>query len=165
MSAGVQRIDIAVTNALNRRQARLAIGVVAAGCIAVALLWTARGFWPVLPFAGLEILVFALALRANRRRALQWQTIFISEDQIRIRKRGKSGTAREVVFPRYWTRVKLSRSAIASHPGRLTLESSGKSCEVGEFLTEDRRRELARQLRGLVGRMGEIPAPDRVSPG
>ncbi len=157
MSSGVSRIDLAATNALNPRQARLFIAVVAAGCLTVAVVWTARGFWPVLPFAGLEVVLVALALRVNRRRALLTQTIWVSDDEVRIRKREKNGVEREVVFPRYWTRVKLSRSAITSHPARLTLESSGKSCEVGEFLTEERRRELARELRGLVGGMGENP--------
>ena len=157
MDAGIQRIELSARNSLDPRQTRLFLLGVGAGCLAIGLLWTARGLWPVLPFAGLEVLVLYLALKLNQRRALRAQTILISEAEVRVVKRETDGSAAEVVFPRYWTRVKLAKSVIASHPNRLTLEYSGKSCEVGEFLTEDRRSELARQLRGLVGRLGEIP--------
>lgn len=35
-------------------------------CFGIAALFTAQGFWPVLPFAGLEILVLGWALACSR---------------------------------------------------------------------------------------------------
>lgn len=165
MAMELRRIDLAATNALDARGVRWVVAVAAVGCFIVALYWTLKGFWMTMPYAVLEVVALAVALRINRKRALLVQSILVSEGEIRIRKQGKTGAIQEMVFPRYWTRVKLQRSAIASHPARLTFESGGKSCEVGEFLTEDRRLELARELQGLVGRMGESPAMSPVPPG
>ena len=38
------------------------------------------------------------------------------------------------------------------------LESHGRACEVGRFLTEDERRSLAARLKQLVGNVNESPA-------
>jgi hypothetical protein len=39
----------------------------------------------------------------------------------------------------------------------LTIESSGRACEIGSFLTEEDRCRLAERLRYLVGGMNESP--------
>lgn len=165
MGAQLHRIDIAATNSLDARGVRWVVAIAAVGCFVVALYWTLKGFWMTMPYAVLEVVALAWALQANRKRALLVQTILVSEAEIRVRKQDKSGTAQEWVFPTYWTRVRLRKSAIASHPAHLTFESGGKSCEIGEFLTEERRLDLAHELQGLVGGMGESPATRVVPPG
>jgi uncharacterized membrane protein len=44
------------------------------------------------------------------------------------------------------------------HPSRLTIESHGRRCEVGSFLTEQERRGLAQRLTRLIGRIDESPS-------
>jgi len=44
------------------------------------------------------------------------------------------------------------------HPSRLVIESHGRACEVGRFLTEEERIGLAGRLRQLVGKSSESPA-------
>jgi hypothetical protein len=46
---------------------------------------------------------------------------------------------------------------VRSHPSRLTIESMGRVCEVGPFLTEEDKRGLARRLAVLIGRVSESP--------
>ena len=41
---------------------------------------------------------------------------------------------------------------------RLTIESHGRACEVGRFLTDDERCRLAARLERLVGKTSESPA-------
>jgi uncharacterized membrane protein len=62
------------------------------------------------------------------------------------------------VFPRHWVKVKLHAPLAALHPSRLLLESHGRACEVGKFLTEDERRSLAARLKQVVGNVNESPA-------
>ena len=62
------------------------------------------------------------------------------------------------VFKRHWTRVKVRQARSRLHPSRLLIESQGKSCEVGVFLTEDERRRVALQLTSLIGGMNAAPA-------
>jgi uncharacterized membrane protein len=122
--------------------------------IAGSLAW--HGMWPILPFAGLEMLVLGWALRVSLRRRNFSQTIVVSEDRITVQTR--NGTLREQFeFPRHWAQVKLQRAESRWHPSRLTVQSHGRSCEIGGFLTEEERRALAGRLMRSVGRVNESP--------
>jgi uncharacterized membrane protein len=132
----------------------------ASGCLAplgIATFFTLRGFWPVLPFAGLELLLLGWALRASLERRFHRQTITVTESEVSIESCVRSHCA-EVVFPRHWAQVKLRRPAARLHPSRLTIESHGRQCELGSFLTEEERRGLALRLQRLIGRVNESPS-------
>lgn len=157
MAPAVLRIELAPHCSLSERQALGFFLGTCAGSFGLALLFTTRGFWPVLPFAGLEMAVLGLALRASFRRRQVRQIILISEDEVRVEARGIRGCRKDFVFPRHWAQVKLRAAIVRSHPSRLTIESMGRSCEVGEFLTEEDRRGLARRLAMLIGKVSESP--------
>ena len=91
-----------------------------------------KGFWPILPFAGLEMVVLAWALKASLERRFHSQTIIVSEGEVSIESRERERCAR-VVFPRHWAQVKLRRADSSLHPSRLTIESHGRQCELGSF--------------------------------
>lgn len=137
--------------------ARMFLGIVGATTLAVAAVFTLQGFWPVLPFAGLEVALLAWAVRTSMRAGSERETITIGEQWITVRRSGRAGEY-SAVFPRHWSRVKLHAPSTALHPSRLTLESHGRACEVGRFLTEDERRGLAARLKQLVGNVNESPA-------
>jgi uncharacterized membrane protein len=151
------RFELAPNCSLTPQGARLFVGSLAAVTFAVAGFFALQGFWPVLPFAGLEIGLLAWAVRASMRRGSERELIVVSEEQVVIERRVPSGS-RRTVFPRHWARVTLRGPLRAPHPSRLTIESHGRACEVGRFLTEDERRRLAARLERLVGRTSESPA-------
>jgi uncharacterized membrane protein len=139
---------------------RGALAFFLSACIAptlIALLLALRGFWPVLPFAGLELVVLAWALRASLERGHHQQCITVTEAEVRVDSSGR-GTHERIVFPRHWARVKLRRPATRLHPSRLVIESHGRQCELGSFLTEEERCGLALRLQRLVGRIDESPS-------
>jgi uncharacterized membrane protein len=136
--------------------ARVFIATVGGTTFAVAAFFTLRGFWPVLPFAGLEVGLLAWATSVSMRNRRQLETIYIEADRITIRHIGEKGEAVSV-FPRHWARVTLHAPPTALHPSRLLLESHGRAREVGRFLTEDERRTLAARLKQLVGNVNESP--------
>jgi uncharacterized membrane protein len=115
-----------------------------------------KGFWPILPFAGLEMALLAWALKVSLERRFHSQTITVTEREVRIESRERTGRER-VVFPRHWAQVKLRRPTASLHPSRLTIESHGRQCELGNFLTEEERRGLALRLQRLIGRVNESP--------
>jgi uncharacterized membrane protein len=133
------------------------IAVVAGTCLAVAGVFAAQGFWPVLPFAGLEVGLLVWAVRASMREGSKRETIEIDEERITIRRLDARGEHFSV-FPRHGSRVTLRTPQTALHPSRLVLESRGRACEVGRFLTEDARQSLALRLQQLVGNVNEPPA-------
>jgi uncharacterized membrane protein len=153
----VRRLELSRGNALTPKSALLLIGIVAGATLLVAGIFTVQGFWPVLPFAGLEIALLIWAVRTSMRMGLQRETITISEEYVTVQHRSPDGDW-DSVFPRHWTRVKLHAPLAALHPSRLMLESRGRAYEVGRFLTEDDRRGLAVRLKQLVGNVNESPA-------
>ena len=115
-----------------------------------------RGMWPVLPFAGLEMLALAWALRLSMRRRLYSQTIRLTEELVRVETR-IGQRSHQIEFTRHWARVKLRDADFRLHPTRLVIESHGQACEVGGFLNEEERRALAVQLMRSIGRVNESP--------
>jgi uncharacterized membrane protein len=152
-----ERIDIVPNCSLSTRGALVFFGSLCFATFGIAGLMTLRGFWPILPFAGLEMGLLGWALRRSLERRHHTETITVSEDDVRIEQRDRAHYV-EVVFPRHWARVKLRRPHSRLHPSSLTIESHGRRCEVGSFLTEQERRGLAQRLTRLIGRINESPS-------
>jgi uncharacterized membrane protein len=111
------------------------------------------GYWPVLPFAGLELLALGWAVYQVAQHGRRRQVITITADRIRIEKgrlHGRRNTgggpesSRE--FPRAWARVELVKPRRGWYPSRLLIGASGKAVPVGEFLTDEEREELKTRL-------------------
>ena len=156
MSFASQRIQIAPNCSLTPRTALLFFLPRCCVSLTVAGLLTTQGFWPVLPFAGLEMGVLGWALHASLRRRFQSETITLSDDHVAVEARNGSRLA-TAVFPRHWARVKLRAARAPLHPSSLYIESHGRACQIGSFLTEEERRGLAARLRPLIGRGAESP--------
>jgi uncharacterized membrane protein len=127
--------------------------------LSIAGLFAAQGFWPVFPFAGLEMAVLAWALKMSLRGRHVWQGISVSAAQIVIELRTYA-TYERLVFPRHWAKVTLRASYTTLHPSRLLIESHGRTCEIGGFLTEEERRGLATRLKQVIGTVNESPPLD-----
>ncbi len=122
----------------------------------IAGLFAALGFWPVLPFAGLEMLVLGWALALTLRQRHVLERIEISHAEVVVEARSLRRRER-IVFPRHWAKVTLRVSHTALHPSRLFIESQGRVFEVGRFLVEEERRALAARLQQLIGNMNSSP--------
>lgn len=151
------RIELAPNCSLTPRGARWFVGSLASVTFAVAGFFALQGLWPVLAFAGLEIGLLAWAVRASRRQGAEREVILVSGENVVVERCGPAGS-RLTVFPRHWSRVTLRGPQTAPYPSWLAIESHGRACEVGRFLTEEERRGLAERLRLLVGKTGESPA-------
>jgi uncharacterized membrane protein len=158
-AAPLHRIELAPNCSLTPQSARAFVVGLAGITFAVAGFFALQGMWPILPFAGLEIGLLWWAVRTSLRAGQQRELILISDDSVVIERHGPPRPAR-TVFARHWATVKLRDPPVAQHPSRLMIESHGRACEVGRFLTEEERLGLAGQLRQLVGRSSESPALD-----
>jgi uncharacterized membrane protein len=141
---------------LSVRGALLFFGIVCLGTFGVAGVATALGYWPVLPFAGAEMLLLGWALYSNMQRRFERESILVTETEVVIE--DLRANPQRVVFPRHWARVKIRRPKSPLHRGQLVIESHGRGREIGKFLTEEERRQLAAELRLLIGDMNQSPA-------
>jgi len=157
------RIEICPHCSLSVGAAALFFGSVCFVSFAIAAIMASQGFWPVLPFAGLEMAVLGWALKNSMSRRHHRQTITVTDDDVSVESRDREHSV-QVVFPRHWAQVKLRRPVSRLHPSRLTIESHGRQFELGSFLTEEERRGLALRLQRLIGRVNESPSLARVLP-
>lgn len=117
----------------------VAVSLVVAGSFAAA------GYWPILPFAGLELAALGAALTHSMRRSRRRELIDIDERRVRVRKTAAQRQI-EFEFQRPWTRVELEQPVSTTWPSRLWLRSMGRKVEIGAFLTERERNGLRHRL-------------------
>jgi uncharacterized membrane protein len=120
--------------------------VVAFSLLGISVAFVLNGFWPVLPFAGLELLALGVAFYLCHLRS-QWREIVaIDADIVRVEK-GRRQAEERWECPSFWARVQLEKSPIAWYPSTLTIAYQGRRVEIGRFLSEDERGALADALR------------------
>src|ERR1700722_11723038 len=151
-----QRIELQPNCSLKPAGATLLFVATCLFSMGFALFFVFRGFWPVLPFAALEMLALGLALQASMRPVNYSQTVLITDPQTSLVSPSRHG-AQKQEFARHWAKVRLRSPSRRHGTSRLTIESHGRACEVGSFLTRERRCRLAERLRYLVGGMNESP--------
>jgi len=161
VQAAVRHIDIAPHCSLSTRGALVFFGSICLVTFGVATAATLLGFWPVLPFAGAEMALLGWALYTSMQRRHEHESIDVTENEVVIEYTPAHQTPQRVVFPRHWARVKIRRPNSPLHRGQLVIESHGRAYEVGKFLTEEERRQLAAHLRRLIGDMNQSPALPR----
>ena len=101
------------------------------------------GAWPILPFAGLEILALAGAFYLNGRHAADYERIALSGQKLVVEASDAGRVACHEFDPR-WLRVAERR---LGHDCRLLLCSRGSELEIGRHLDAERRASLAQRLR------------------
>ncbi|MBC8024062.1 MAG: DUF2244 domain-containing protein [Burkholderiales bacterium] len=159
MRAAAHHIDLCPHCSLSPRGAVIFFALVCGVTLGIAGAATVLGFWPVLPFAGLEMLILGWALHSNMQRREEREHIAVTEAEVVIDY--ARGTPQRIVFPRHWARVKIRRPKSPLHRGHLVIESHGRAYEVGKFLTEEERHQLAARLGHLIGGMSQSPALPR----
>lgn len=136
---------------LTPRQVARAYAVLCCASGAVAAGFLLRGVWIILAFSCCELALVGLALLVYARHALDHERIALSEHCLLV-ECVQAGRRRQARLDPLWTRV--LEGGHAGHDGHdggrhalLRLESRGVQVEVGRFVTEARRRQVAAELR------------------
>ena len=111
-------------------------------CMTFAIGFFVLGATMILPFAGLEILILFLVLKANRNWLNQSEKIELDKLYVKIKK-GKN----DLIFDRF-----LSKFSIVDHKTkkRIFITSDKKKVEIGSFLNEEEIEELITLLKKKV---------------
>lgn len=149
-------IHVSANCSLSQRGAWIFFGVVAASSLAVAGFFAWHGFWPVLPFAGLELLVLGFVLGYSMRQGSQREVISVYADQVVVERETADGRD-EARFQRHWVHTRLVSPRGRARRSRLLLCAHGREWEVGAMLNESARASLGRRLADLVGGVGTAP--------
>jgi len=122
---------------------------VALSLLGISVGFVLKGFWPVLPFAGLELVALGAAFYLCLARS-QWREIIsIDSDIVRVEK-GRRRAEERWECPSFWARIQLEKSPIAWYPSRLVIRYQGRQVEIGRFLNDNERTALADALRRFL---------------
>ncbi|TGD73995.1 DUF2244 domain-containing protein [Mangrovimicrobium sediminis] len=115
-------------------------------CLGAAIGFSLLGAWPILPFAGLEMLALGSALYYCHWKLQYRQVITLSDDSVRIDKGH--------YYPRQSWQFKRQRAGLTivprNHPWEspdLALHDRSETVRIGEFLNREDALELLALLR------------------
>ncbi len=132
---------------LSAGEAVAVFAFIAGASLTIAFLFVFQGYWPVLPFAGLELAFLAWALRASWRNGQAREELEIDAEAIVIRRyRGGDSHATTTRLPRTWTRAAIIRGSGPRGGEQLALGQRGRWWVIGRFLADEERRSLHARL-------------------
>ena len=126
---------------LTPRQFGLAYGMLGAAMLLIGLGFALSGFWFVALFAVLDMGAIALALLHYARHATDGEHIALSEGCLLI-ERTEAGQVNATRLDPCWTKIDLP----SRHRTLIRLKSRGIQVEVGGFVSEEKRQQVAREL-------------------
>jgi uncharacterized membrane protein len=128
---------------LSPRQVARAYAVLCLGSLAVAVGFLVHGIWFVLAFALVELALVGLAMLVHARHATDHERIALSESGLLVT--CVRADRRELVrLDPLWTRVVVPDERPRT---LIQLESRGIKVEIGRFVDDRQRRQVARELR------------------
>lgn len=127
---------------LSPRDTARVYGALCGIMLVIGAAFAVRGIWIVLLFVLLNIAGVALALLHYARHATDCEHICLSDGCLLV-ERTECGQRQEIRLDPYWTRIAL--------PSRrrelIVLEARGVRVEVGGFVSEPVREQVAQELR------------------
>lgn len=122
--------------------------------------FASAGLWLVAPFCGLEVLALAAGFYLTSRASYRREIILLDADRVVVL-RGHDRLELRDELPRAWARLAWEPQR-AGRASCLCLGSHGRFFEIGAFLVEAERRQLAGQLARLLGQPLGAKAPEMV---
>ena len=114
------------------------------GLIAVA--FASVGAWPILPFAGLELVALYVAFRRFSRDADDYERVTIQGDRLIVESNTR-GRVHRFESNRYWTQILIRKDVWSC---QVVVRSHGREIEFGSLLGDEARMQAARQLKDLL---------------
>lgn len=138
---------------LTPRQVVRAYAAICTVSLAVAIAFLANGVWLILAFTLTELAAVGLALLLYARHASDHERISLTDGILVVEcvQAQRRSTTR---LDPLWARVRLHDDATRA---RVRLESRDVQVEIGRFVTDARRRQVARELRQALRGVSAIP--------
>ena len=120
--------------------------------LGIGLLFFSAGMWLVLPFSGLEMLALGTALYLTSRKVHRREVITLDSKRVIIEK-GVSRVDQSWEFETVGTRLIDEKPGARGGRRKLVLGAHGNYVEIGEFLDNLEKDELAFRLKDCIIRV------------
>jgi uncharacterized membrane protein len=136
---------------MTRRRAILLFSSIAGGVLGMAIVCGLLGAWQVMPLSLLVVGGVGLGIRSGYLRTQIREIVSITGGTIAIEKRGRRSPERHE-FQRGWAQVVLQQPPIPTPDmSHLFIRSHGRQVEIGAFLDDQEKCDLAERLSRLMG--------------
>ncbi len=135
--------------AMGWRNLLLLYGLMSAITLSIGVLLYFRGFSLVLPFSGLDVIALGIALYVTARRSEIREVVTISKGKIAV-ETGHKKPEEKHEFEGSRARIILEAQKGSWYPSQLFIRSGNDQVEIGKFLNEDERVELASELKKAI---------------
>jgi len=125
---------------------RWVVAWIALTSLGIATGAAAVGAWPVMPFAGIEVVLVAFAFHVLRRHDADYERIVIGAHEVRVEARFARSVSEFVAYTP-WACIEMRDRGMRC---TLSLAYAGRKVPVGRLLSDEGRRALAQQLRGRI---------------
>ena len=122
------------------------LAAIAVTTMGLATFATALGAWPVMPFAGLEVALVAIAFRVLAAHDGDFEHLEIGAGKVKVDSRCARSVT-HVAFNQAWARVVVKESG---NRCTLGLAYAGRMVPLGRLMSDEGRRDLARRLAGKI---------------
>ena len=111
--------------------------------LGIASVFACLGAWPILPFAGIEMLALTAAFYLNGKHAADYERIALADGRLVVEASDAGRLARHEFDPQW---LSLDERRLGREL-RVLLRSRGNELEIGRHLDAERRASLAARLR------------------
>ncbi|MAZ79139.1 MAG: hypothetical protein CMD72_00105 [Gammaproteobacteria bacterium] len=136
---------ISGNNSLSLRGSLIFISIISFISLFIAISFMFKGYWVILPFAGIEMILLAVMLLYCCHNNSMCERIRIFEDKVNISSKYRKNKGFFEVN-KYWASVVLSKPKYKGYPHRLFIRYKGKEMEIGVMLEDKERLKLAAML-------------------
>ncbi len=143
------QIVIRPNRSLTRRQLQLVFVGIATFCLGIASVFAVLGMWPVLPFAGAEVIAVGVGFYLSAMGGRETEVVSVRSDRVAVEK-GRRPVRQRWDLHRAGAQIRLLPPRIRWYPTRLVIRSHGSEVELGGFLNEEERRRLAGELQKAI---------------
>ena len=151
-SGGAYRFVILPNCSISWRQLLVFYLLTCALALVIGLLFLYGGMWLVLPFSGLEMMALGTALYLTSRKVHRRQVITLDAERVTIEK-GVRQVEQSWQFQTAGTRVLKENEGSAGGHRKVVLGAHGNYVEIGEFLDNPEKDELAFRLKDCIIRV------------
>lgn len=139
-------------HSLGARGRRWLMGFLSVALVVAAVAFAWLGAWPVVGFAGGELLLAILLFRWHLRRGERREVLVLTETRLSVRRMEPGGRERGFSLPTAWLSARIE-----PRPGRaaalIVRAQGGREEEIGALLGEGERRDLAAALAAALERL------------
>jgi len=105
------------------------------------------GYWVVLPFAGLELLMLGLAFVMYARHAADYESLELTRYQMKL-SRASAGRLIEKVMVPQWVRLEYDHK----YKSQLVLRHQGEEIKFGRYIAEKDKPWLHKEIRAALAK-------------